>query len=32
MLGWLQFMKGHKSVETVDGDMGLNLCTSSDDA
>ena len=32
MLGWLQFIKGHKSMKTVNGVMVLNLCTSPADA
>ena len=31
MLGWSQFIKGQNSVKTVDGDMILDLCKSSDD-
>ena len=29
---WLQFTKGHNSVNSIDGVMLLNLYTSSDDA
>ena len=31
-LGGSQFTKGHDSVNTIDGVMILNLCTSSDNA
>ena len=31
-LGWLQFIKRHNSIKTVDAVMVFNLCTSSDDA
>ena len=32
MLRWLQFIKGHNSMKTVNGVMVLNLCTSPADA